>query len=164
MARRRRRRRTTRLPLPLVYATVALVLLSVFWKVIFLAVLIGGPLLAAAWTWLHLGRRRQLAAARARQAWLDRQVAATNSMTPGEFEELIARLLVRDAHTRVRVVGGRGDLGADVVGVDPSGRRVVVQCKHYLGGQPVTSGDVLARTLDRHRGLTGARRSPQRHR
>ncbi len=62
-------------------------------------------------------------------------------MSPREFEELIARLLVRDGHTQVRVVGGRGDLGADVIGVDPQGHRVVVQCKRYFG-QPVSSGDV----------------------
>jgi HJR/Mrr/RecB family endonuclease len=91
--------------------------------------------------WQRVQRQRNRAVARAHQAWLDQQVATTNSMSPREFEELIARLLVRDGHTQVRVVGDRGDLGADVIGVDPQGHQVVVQCKRYFG-QPVTSGDV----------------------
>ncbi|HMA47526.1 MAG TPA: restriction endonuclease, partial [Frankiaceae bacterium] len=73
-----------------------------------------------------------------RQAWLDRQVSTTDGMTGPEFERLVARLLVRDGHTRVQVAGGANDLGADVVGIDPAGRRVVVQCKRYTG-HPVDS-------------------------
>jgi restriction endonuclease Mrr len=96
---------------------------------------------AAFVAWRRVQRKRQRAAARAYQAWLDQHVATTNSMSPVQFEELIARLLVRDGHTQVRVVGGRGDLGADVVSANPQGCRVVVQCKRYLG-QPVGSRDV----------------------
>ncbi|MDT9698707.1 restriction endonuclease [Streptomyces sp. P17] len=33
--------------------------------------------------------------------------------------------------TNARVVGGAGDLGADVVATAPDGRRIVIQCKRY---------------------------------
>ncbi len=166
MARRRRRRRqrtqSTRLPLPLTplaFAVLTLILFSLFLK------MITSP--TTAWTtsndrWIafvaavacaglavdeitqHVHRRRRLTLASAYWTWLDQldQQVATGSMTPGEFEVLIARLLIRDGHMQVQVVGGRGDLGADVISVDPRGRRVVVQCKRYLGGRSVTSGDV----------------------
>jgi Restriction endonuclease len=54
-------------------------------------------------------------------------------------------------------LSGRGDLGADVIGVDPQGQRVVVQCKRYFG-QPVTSGDMhrfLGTVWAEHRADTG---------
>ncbi len=42
----------------------------------------------------------------------------------------MARLLVRDGRTQVRVHGGAGDLGADVTARHPSdGTLLVVQCK-----------------------------------
>ncbi|MEW5539590.1 restriction endonuclease [Streptomyces cyaneofuscatus] len=47
-----------------------------------------------------------------------------------KFEELTAWLLERDGHDIERRTGGPGDMGADVIAVTPSGRRVVVQCKH----------------------------------
>lgn len=47
------------------------------------------------------------------------------------FEEAVAALCQRDGCTGVEVVGGAGDLGADVLAVTPDGRRMVIQCKHY---------------------------------
>jgi restriction system protein len=63
-------------------------------------------------------------------------------MTGQEFEQLVARLLVRDGWTQVRVDGGAGDLGADVTARHPSdGTLLVVQCKRY-GRRNVSSPDL----------------------
>ncbi|MBQ1089261.1 restriction endonuclease [Streptomyces sp. B93] len=61
---------------------------------------------------------------------------------PAEFEAEIAALCRRDGCTDVEVVGGAGDLGADVVASTPDGRRLVVQCKWYGDGNKVGSQDL----------------------
>ncbi|WP_274563711.1 restriction endonuclease [Streptomyces spiramyceticus] len=66
-----------------------------------------------------------------------RELAA---MSPTEFEEACAQLLVRDGFTDVRRVGGAGDLGADVRALDGDGDLVIIQCKRYRAR--VTSGHV----------------------
>ncbi|PZH08780.1 restriction endonuclease [Streptomyces sp. NTH33] len=53
------------------------------------------------------------------------------ALAPDEFEQAVAALCERDGCARVEVVGGAGDLGADVLAVAPDGRRVVIQCKRY---------------------------------
>ncbi|GAA3506350.1 restriction endonuclease [Streptomyces prasinosporus] len=65
-----------------------------------------------------------------------------DALSPEEFEEAIAALCVRDGCTDVRVVGGAGDLGADVVALSPEGRRLVVQCKRYGDDNKVGSQDL----------------------
>ncbi|MFF0003524.1 restriction endonuclease [Streptomyces tibetensis] len=65
-----------------------------------------------------------------------------DTLTPEEFEEAIAGLCERDGCTEVEVVGGAGDLGADVLAVTPDGRRVVIQCKHYGESHRVGSQDL----------------------
>ncbi|MGW2954992.1 restriction endonuclease [Streptomyces eurythermus] len=59
-----------------------------------------------------------------------------------EFERAVAALCERDGCTGVEVVGGAGDLGADVLAVAPDGRRVVIQCKRYGDGHRVGSQDL----------------------
>ena len=61
---------------------------------------------------------------------------------PDEFEEAIADLCRRDGCSDVEVVGGAGDLGADVLAVTPDGRRIVVQCKRYGEDHKVGSQDL----------------------
>ncbi|MFJ8149734.1 restriction endonuclease [Streptomyces sp. NPDC096048] len=84
----------------------------------------------------------------AMEAVMDRGEPATEvvvdyeQLTPYEFEQAIADLCVRDGCTEVEVVGGAGDLGADVVAVAPDGRRVVIQCKHYGDENKVGSQDL----------------------
>ncbi|WP_037872888.1 restriction endonuclease [Streptomyces sp. NRRL S-37] len=63
-------------------------------------------------------------------------------LDPDEFEAAIAELCVRDGCTRVEVVGGAGDLGADVTALTPDGRRLVVQCKRYGDDNKVGSQDL----------------------
>lgn len=64
------------------------------------------------------------------------------AITPDEFEAATAELCARDGCTQVRVVGGAGDLGADVTALTPDGRRLVVQCKRYGEDNKVGSQDL----------------------
>ncbi|MDQ0792959.1 restriction endonuclease [Streptomyces sp. B1I3] len=63
-------------------------------------------------------------------------------MDPYAFEEAIAGLCRRDGCTEVEVVGGAGDLGADVVATTPDRRRLVIQCKQYGPDNKVGSQDL----------------------
>lgn len=58
-------------------------------------------------------------------------------MNPNEFEEFLATLCQRDGCTRVQVVGGANDHGADVLYVDPRGRPGMIQAKRYAPGSSV---------------------------
>jgi restriction system protein len=69
-------------------------------------------------------------------------VAAHGALGADEFEQAIADLCVRDGCAEVEVVGGAGDLGADVVAVAPDGSRVVIQCKCYGDGNKVGSQEL----------------------
>ncbi|MET7816263.1 restriction endonuclease [Streptomyces sp. NPDC005395] len=64
------------------------------------------------------------------------------SLTPQQFEEAVAELLKRDGFRDIRVVGGAGDLGADVTARASDGATVVIQCKRYHPTRLVGSGDV----------------------
>ncbi|MFF3675286.1 restriction endonuclease [Streptomyces sp. NPDC002120] len=58
------------------------------------------------------------------------------------FEHTVAALCARDGCPQVEVVGGAGDLGADVIATTADGLRVVIQCKHYGEGHRVGSQDL----------------------
>ncbi|MFI0236102.1 restriction endonuclease [Streptomyces sp. NPDC016845] len=64
------------------------------------------------------------------------------ALDPDGFEAAVAALCERDGCTDVQVVGGAGDLGADVLATAPDGRRVVVQCKQYGPTNKVGSQDL----------------------
>lgn len=68
-----------------------------------------------------------------------RSIAGMQRLSPGQFEEHIAALCRRDGCTRVEVVGGAGDLAADVLATTPDGRRILIQAKRYADGNPVRS-------------------------
>ena len=70
-----------------------------------------------------------------------RDLSAYQAMNAKEFEEALAALCVRDGCTQVRVVGGSGDLGADVIAQTRHGR-IVVQAKRYGPKTKVGSRDV----------------------
>lgn len=107
-------------------------------------------------TLLVLVVRRLIITARAnaaRQCTLDAQVASTDGMTGKEFERLVARLLERDGYTGVRIPGGSGDLGADVMATAADGSVLVVQCKRYSQKASVSSPDMqkfLGTCFDEH--------------
>ncbi|MFF4585526.1 restriction endonuclease [Streptomyces sp. NPDC001388] len=64
------------------------------------------------------------------------------ALDPDEFEQAIADLCARDGCAGVEVVGGAGDLGADVTAMAPNGHRLVIQCKRYGDGHKVGSQDL----------------------
>ncbi len=73
-------------------------------------------------------------------------------LSAGQFEHYIADLCRRDGCTDVQVVGGAGDLAADVLATTPdaiwwqpwsrSQHRILIQAKRYAIGNNVKSGDV----------------------
>ncbi|MEV5983231.1 restriction endonuclease [Streptomyces sp. NPDC052114] len=71
-----------------------------------------------------------------------RSLEAVWAMGDRAFEEYVAELCRRDGCTDVRRVGGAGDLGADVTGRLPDGRRLVIQCKRYAKHRAVGSRDI----------------------
>jgi restriction system protein len=96
-------------------------------------------------------QRRELARLRERIARLERvqrdhdatgSMAALDAMSARQFEEHVAWLCRRDRCEQVSVTGGKGDLGADIVGLTADGRRLVVQCKARNPVSSVTSGTV----------------------
>jgi hypothetical protein len=64
------------------------------------------------------------------------------ALTPREFEEMVADLVVPLGYTDVRVVGGANDRGVDVLCRDRHGRRVAIQCKRYQPANEVTGSQV----------------------
>ncbi|MET9503896.1 restriction endonuclease [Streptomyces sp. NPDC006622] len=84
--------------------------------------------------------RNRLAEEARRQA--RRSLDEVWAMDDRRFEEYVAELCRRDGCTDVRRVGGAGDLGADVTGRLPDGRRVVIQCKRYAKHRTVGSRDL----------------------
>ncbi|MFI8365675.1 restriction endonuclease [Streptomyces sp. NPDC085466] len=109
--------------------------------------------LAAGVIWLIGFRIRKWRARRARQvesaalvakiqAAQSMEIARYHVMSPSDFEDAIAFLCERDGCTDVKVVGGAGDLGADVVALTPDGRRLVIQCKRYRDSNKVGSQDL----------------------
>ncbi|MFE7776322.1 restriction endonuclease [Streptomyces sp. NPDC057445] len=64
------------------------------------------------------------------------------AMDPSVFEQSVAALCERDGCRGVQVVGGAGDLGADIMATTPDGRSIVIQCKRYGPVNKVGSQDV----------------------
>ena len=54
-------------------------------------------------------------------------------LDPYQFEEYVAKRMRDCGYSKVQVTPKSGDYGADVLGVDPNGRPVCVQCKMYTG-------------------------------
>ena len=64
------------------------------------------------------------------------------ALSAGDFEQAVAALCRRDGCTRVQVVGGAGDLAADVLATTPGGKRILIQCKRYAAHNKVGSEHV----------------------
>lgn len=103
---------------------------------------LGGGTAAVVLTRRHrLGRRRRIAAG---------SLAELQALDPVDFEHAVGELLGREGW-RLAHVGRTGDDGADLIGTDPAGRRVVVQAKRYAGsvGAPIVRDLAGAVTLHR---------------
>ncbi|PWI13138.1 hypothetical protein DI272_02560 [Streptomyces sp. Act143] len=81
---------------------------------------------------------------RAREEAKARELSMTevDALDWQDFERFVADLCRRDGCTNVVVSGRSGDLGADVVGHLPDGRKLVVQCKKYAPERSVSSQDM----------------------
>ena len=63
--------------------------------------------------------------------------------SPTEFEFLSGELLLKQGLLlSCKRVGGAGDLGADLIGHDKQGKKVIVQCKRYAIGNKVGSPEL----------------------
>lgn len=69
-------------------------------------------------------------------------ISAYMNADPDQFEQQTAALCRRDGCTRVRVVGGAGDLAADVLATTPGGKKILIQCKRYATHNKVGSDHV----------------------
>ncbi len=52
------------------------------------------------------------------------------------FERIISRLLIHQGFTGVRVVGGSGDKGADIIALGRNGKRWLIQAKYWAKAVP----------------------------
>lgn len=64
------------------------------------------------------------------------------AMTPRQFEEAVAELMVPLGYRDIQVVGDVADLGVDVLCRDREGRKVAIQVKRYQPGNSVSSSAV----------------------
>jgi restriction system protein len=140
MARRRRRRSSsgTRVLgafLVLVVAGAIIKILSspLTWLILLPVAIVG--LVLRYW----LARRRHAVALERRREWLAGQscLAAADAMSGSQFEQYIAEMMRLDGHQDVRLVGGPGDGGADILSTEPAGRRVAIQCKRQMAPVPI---------------------------
>jgi len=129
--RRLRRRRTGALETTLGVAALMAYLLGVDPRLVGLAV---GALVVLDVTVAVLRGSRRRRRLRTLQGFL--------ALSPAGFEEAVAALLRRLGYRRVRVVGGAGDLCADIVCRGRAGEAVIVQCKRYAPGHHVGSAEV----------------------
>ncbi|MET7275712.1 restriction endonuclease [Streptomyces flaveolus] len=118
---------------------------SAVWPVL-VTVLAAATVGGAGWALLRAHRRavgqdrawRAQEEARAREL----SMAEVDALSWQDFEGYVADLCRRDGCTKVVVSGKSGDLGADVIGYLPDGRKLVVQCKKYAPHRSVGSQDM----------------------
>ncbi|MER7584514.1 restriction endonuclease [Kitasatospora sp. NPDC097691] len=164
MGRKRRsataRRRAARLKVFGIGGLVAAVLLVVFWHLVWVYVVVAAAVAGVvAGSWMLW--RRDRTARREDRRWRERDAVAAghrtlaevDRMTGTEFEDFVAALCRRDGCTRVERVGGAGDNGADIKGVLPDGRTMIVQCKRYAPGNAIPAREIrdLMGALRHHR-------------
>ena len=100
---------------------------------------IAAGLIVAAWIWHLIASRRRAAQETHRQLglYLKSSLDKVDAMGGIAFERYVAGLLRLDGHQDVRVVGGKGDGGVDIVSDSPSGRAMAYQCKRQKDRVPI---------------------------
>ena len=146
MVRRRRRRRHSSMAALVVCAAIASALaLRWLWlwiqahQTTAITAGVGAAIVVVAALWLTWWRAHRRRAVRYAQSM---EVERYGCMGDKEFEYALATLCERDGCRSVRVVGGSGDLGADVIATSPSGLRIVLQAKRYAYSTRLGSPDV----------------------
>lgn len=59
------------------------------------------------------------------------RVKSVSDMSPSEYESHVGQIFSQRGFGNVRVMGGAGDFGADVLCTDTGGQKVCIQCKKY---------------------------------
>jgi restriction system protein len=105
-------------------------------------VALGGAIGGSAYIAVRVQRTKRLQ--EQRRLWAIRAQRAQDYllMHPKEFEHALAFLCERDGCRSVQVVGGAGDLGADVIAMTPTGQRLVIQAKKYAPHNLVKGPDL----------------------
>lgn len=156
----RKRRSAARLKAPGINGLVTFVLLIKFWHLVraYLVIALTSRTVGAA-SWA-LWRRDRIARREDRRWRAQDAVAAghrtlteVDRMTGTEFEDFVAALCRRDGCTQVKRVGGAGDNGADIKGILPDGRPIIVQCKRYAPGNAIPAREIrdMMGALQHHR-------------
>ncbi|GAA4831413.1 restriction endonuclease [Kitasatospora terrestris] len=141
--RARQARDNSVLALGLALGLIALVASGLVWLAHHLLLLLALLTAALAVTAVTV-RRRVVAGRRAYESRVAqlRHIGPFLSMSPKDFEHALAVLCRRDGCTNVSVVGGAGDLAADVLATTPAGKRILIQAKRYGPRTFVGSQDV----------------------
>lgn len=136
MTRRPPKRHSKAIPLWAAYTGLIAAVLAVTYLSQHPQILILVTLLFAGGTaqWLYVQARRHRVRRITRTT-----IHELRQLDPTAFEHAIAQLCKRDGCRNVRVVGGAGDLAADVLATTPDGQRILIQAKRYADRNPVRS-------------------------
>ncbi len=91
------------------------------------------------------GRPSEQATADERRLETARSLDTLRALSPTEFELCIAAIFRQLDWKEVHRVGGPRDVAADLIGTDPEGRRVVIQCKRF--GERTAVGSPVVQTV-----------------
>ncbi|WNM31834.1 restriction endonuclease [Streptomyces sp. Li-HN-5-11] len=116
-------------------AAIGLFVMVVNWLAAHWWVLVVAAVLAAlaGVGWVQL-RRQRARWEEVRARGLRYGLPQLDALHHAQFEHAVRELMRRDGCSDAVRVGGSGDLGADVMAMDPFGRRWVIQCKHRRNG------------------------------
>jgi restriction system protein len=106
-----------------------------------ISVAVGTVAALAGLYWVTRIAGRRIVAYRSRWA-VPTGLAAYMAADPDQFEQQTAALCRRDGCRDIRVVGGAGDLAADVLATTPGGKKILIQCKRYATHNKVGSDHV----------------------
>jgi restriction system protein len=125
---------------PAAIALVVLIVIAHTWPLY--TAIVAGLLATLGIVWAVRGARRWWFVHHSRIGDAPLSIHAYETATPAQFEHQIAALCRRDGARDVQVVGGAGDLAADVLLTTPHGRRMLIQAKRYQHGNNVGSEHV----------------------
>ncbi|GAA4635884.1 hypothetical protein GCM10023196_083340 [Actinoallomurus vinaceus] len=139
-----RRRRRNKVNLGCIGAVAGLFTLGILLQSTAGQVFVGIGVLVGGGSYTAIALNKKVKKQEAARLWAIRAQSAETYlfMTPKEFEHALAYLCTRDGCHNVRIVGGAGDLGADVIATTPTGERLVIQAKRYARSNSVKGPDL----------------------